>query len=241
MESLKLKDLSVMVGGKKILEKINLEIKSGEVVVLMGPNGAGKSTIFNAIAGNPNYKIINGEINLSNENITDTQPEERAKKGLFLSFQNPVEIDGVTMTSFLRSAYNSIKGKNVNVIEFQKLIKEKMAFLEMDSKFRVRSINKGFSGGEKKRSEILQMLLFEPKFALLDEIDSGLDVDALKIVSKGIEKVKNESNTGILIITHYNKILDYVKPNRVYILKKGEIVESGDGEIAKRIENRGFE
>ncbi len=241
MNKLELKDLNVFISGKQILMGVNIEINEGEVVVLMGPNGAGKSTISNVIIGNPKYKVMSGQIILNKKNITSEDVTSRAKQGIFMSFQHPIEIDGVTMSNFLRSSYNNIKGENVNVVDFQKLLNEKMTYLGIDSKFRGRSVNKGFSGGEKKRSEVLQMMLFEPKFAILDEIDSGLDVDALKTVSQAINMVRKDCKTGILIITHYNKILDYVKPDRVYVLKKGEIVEQGDFSLAKRIEKKGFE
>ncbi len=239
-EKLELKNVSANVENKKIIEKINLEIARGEVVVLMGPNGAGKSTISNIIMGNPKYELTEGSILVENEDITGTEPNERSKKGIFMSFQYPAEIPGVTMMNFLRTSYNSIKGKDLNVGEFSKLLNEKMDILEMDSKFRSRFVNSGFSGGEKKRSEILQMMLFEPKYAVLDEIDSGLDVDALKVVCNGIEKVRKISNTGILIITHYSKLLDYIKPDRVYVMKKGKIVKSGFAEIAEEIQKKGF-
>lgn len=177
---------------------------------------------------------------MDGEDITELGVDERAKRGLFMSFQHPVEINGVTLTSFLRTSYNAIKGSNLRVGEFHKLIKEKMDLINMDSKFRTRSINFGFSGGEKKRTEILQMMLFEPKFALLDEIDSGLDVDALKSVGYGINKVKEDNNTGLIIVTHYNKILDYVKADKVIVVKDGRIEKTGGPQLAKEIENKGF-
>lgn len=240
MGKIKLENISAKVEDKDILKDITLEINQGEVIVLMGPNGAGKSTITNVIMGNPKYEITSGKVYLDDEDITDMPSNERAKKGVFMSFQHPAEISGITMMNFLRTAYNSLKDKNENAVTFKKILTEKMNILEMDSKFRSRFLNAGFSGGEKKRSEILQLLLFEPRFAMLDEIDSGLDVDALKIVAKGIEKVRKETNMGIIIITHYNKILDYIKPDKVAILKKGELTEIGGKELIKKIEEHGF-
>lgn len=237
---LEVKDLFVDVEDKQILKGVSFEINSDEVCVIMGPNGAGKSTISNVIMGNPKYKVVSGQIILDGEDITELGVDERAKRGLFMSFQHPVEINGVTLTSFLRTSYNAIKGSNLRVGEFHKLIKEKMDLINMDSKFRTRSINFGFSGGEKKRTEILQMMLFEPKFALLDEIDSGLDVDALKSVGYGINKVKEDNNTGLIIVTHYNKILDYVKADKVIVVKDGRIEKTGGPQLAKEIENKGF-
>ena len=233
-------NLTKKYGSFTALDDLNLSISEGTVFGFVGQNGAGKSTISNIIMGNPKYELTEGSILVENEDITGTEPNERSKKGIFMSFQYPAEIPGVTMMNFLRTSYNSIKGKDLNVGEFSKLLNEKMDILEMDSKFRSRFVNSGFSGGEKKRSEILQMMLFEPKYAVLDEIDSGLDVDALKVVCNGIEKVRKISNTGILIITHYSKLLDYIKPDRVYVMKKGKIVKSGFAEIAEEIQKKGF-
>lgn len=237
---LEVKDLHVEVEGKKILNGVSFTVDSGEVCVIMGPNGAGKSTISNVIMGNPKYSVISGQILLDGEDVTRLGVDERAKRGLFMSFQHPVEINGVTLTNFLRTSYNAIKGTNLRVGEFHKLIADKMKIIDMDPKFRTRSINFGFSGGEKKRTEILQMMLFEPKFAILDEIDSGLDVDALKSVSHGINKVKEENNTGMIIVTHYNKILDYIKPDKVIVVKNGRVEQTGNFELAKKIEAEGF-
>lgn len=241
MSKLEVKNLCVDIENKQILEDISFAIESGEVVVLMGPNGAGKSSIGKALMGHPSYNISSGDIFLDDEIITEVSTDLRAKKGLFMSFQDPISISGVTMSNFLRTSYNLLKGKNIQTSDFFKLLDEKMSILGMDKKFRSRYVNFGFSGGEKKKSEILQLLLFEPKFAILDEIDSGLDVDALKLVGAAIAKSHQEKKTGFLIITHLNKILEYVKPTRVLIIKQGKIVEVGAADIAKRIESKGFE
>ena len=204
---LEIKNLHVNVEGKEILKGINLEIEKGKVHALMGPNGAGKSTLGNVLMGNPRYEITKGNIMLDGEDITEAAPNERAKLGLFLSFQYPAEITGVTMSNFLRTARNAIKKENMSVIEFHKLLKEKMNELDMDTGFSKRYINQGFSGGEKKRAEILQMSILEPKFAILDECDSGTDVDALKIIANGVNVIKSRTQVGVLLITHYDRIL----------------------------------
>ncbi len=241
IEKLKLDNVSVEVNGKEILSNIDMEIKRGEIVVLMGPNGAGKSTIANVVMGNPKYKIINGNVILNEKILNDVQTNERAKLGVFMSFQHPAEVDGVTMMNFLRVSYNSIKGKEENAVSFKKILTSKMEELNMDLNFRKRFLNSGFSGGEKKRSEILQLLLLEPKYAFLDEIDSGLDVDALKLVSKNICKIAKEKNMGVLIITHYNKILEFLNPDRVIVLKSGRIDRVGGPDLIKEIEIKGYE
>jgi len=233
-------NLSCLVDSKKVLDNVSLEINSNEITTLIGPNGAGKSTISNVLMGNPIYKIISGKILFNGEDITNMQTNARAKLGLFMSFQHPAEISGVTLFNFLRISYNSLKKKNLNVWEFRKLLLEKLEILEMDKKLTSRFVNFGFSGGEKKRSEILQLLLFEPKYAILDEIDSGLDVDALKIIIKTINKIKEEKKIGIFIITHYDKILTQLKPDRVYVLKNGKITNHGNYELAKEIFEKGF-
>jgi Fe-S cluster assembly ATP-binding protein len=238
--TLKIENLTASVNNKKILEDINLEINSGEIVVLMGPNGAGKSTLVNIIAANPKYKINAGKIILNDEDITKLNATERSKKGIFLTFQQPIEIEGVTFASFLRAAYNEIKGKELRTDEFYKLLNEKLKENGLDEKYRLRDVNKGFSGGEKKKAEILQMSLFEPKFGLLDEIDSGVDVDSLKIISKQILKIKEKTNMGILLITHYNKILEYIKPDKVIVLDKGKIKKVGDSKLSEQILKEGF-
>jgi Fe-S cluster assembly ATP-binding protein len=240
IEEVELKNVSVNVSNKKILENINIKIPKGKIILLLGPNGAGKSSVSNVIMGNPKYDLVQGEILVDGENINDLACDERAKKGIFMTFQHPFEISGVTMLNFLRTSYNKLKGTNLNVIQFQKMLKEKMDLLNIDQKFQRRFINEGFSGGEKKKSEILQLLLFEPKYILIDEIDSSLDVDALKIISNSLKEVHEKSSCGILLITHHNKILENLKPDIVYILKKGKIVEIGNQDLIKRIETQGF-
>ncbi|MBI2564787.1 Fe-S cluster assembly ATPase SufC [Candidatus Woesearchaeota archaeon] len=237
---LEIKDLNVSSQGKEIITGVSLKLESGKIYALMGPNGAGKSTLANVLMGSPKYKIEKGKIILNGEDITNMLPNERAKKGLFLSFQYPSEILGVTLSNFLRTALNSISSKQMPVLEFHNLLKEKMKMLGMDSSFAKRYLNAGFSGGEKKRTEILQMMILEPKFAILDETDSGLDVDALRIVAEGIKKART-LETGILVITHYYRILEYLTPDVVYILSKGKIVKQGDKELAKNIEEAGYE
>jgi len=239
-QKLTIENISCKIKNLEILKNINFEINSGEVVVLMGPNGAGKSTISNVLMGNPKYEITSGKIKLNNQDITNLPTNEKAKKGLFMSFQNPVEISGVTMTNFLRTSYNTINNTNIKLGEFIKLLNSKMAELELDSKFRGRFVNSGFSGGEKKRAELLQLMLFEPKYVILDEIDSGLDIDGIKLVSEMLNKILKTRKMGVLLITHYNKILEYIKPDKVIVLKSGKISQTGDIKLAKDILKHGF-
>ena len=227
--------------GLDILKGINLKVNEGETVVIMGPNGSGKSTLANVLMGNPNYKIDSGEILYNHENINEMNPDEKARKGIFLSFQYPAEIPGVTISSFLRTALSSIRGKKVDLIEFKELLKEKMELLKIDEKFSERYLNAGFSGGEKKKTEILQLAVLEPKLAILDETDSGTDIDALKIIANGINKVKEGKNITYVIITHYNRILQYIKADKVAIMKNGKIVKEGERELAEEIERTGYE
>lgn len=240
MMELKIQDLHVNVEGKEILKGISLTIKAGETHALMGPNGSGKSTLANVLMGHPKYEVTKGKILLGNEDITDLSADKRAKLGLFLSFQYPLEIPGVTVESFLRTAYNTTKGTKLDVIQFNKLLKEKMSLLNIDSHFSRRYLNEGFSGGEKKRMEILQMSVLDPKIMVLDETDSGLDVDALKVVSEGISRMRDKSH-GFLIITHFNRILKLVEPDHVHIIVNGKIVKSGGKELAHEVEARGYE
>ncbi len=241
MNKLEVSNLHVEVLGKEILKGISFTLDTKEVLVIMGPNGAGKSTLSNCIMGHPNYKITKGNIFFNGVDITNLSADKKAKLCIFMSFQTPIEITGVTFTNFLRTSYNAVKGTDIKLGDFTQTIKEKMEFLSMDPKFRTRSVNVGFSGGEKKRAEILQMMLLEPKFAMLDEIDSGLDVDALKIVAKGINYVREKNNTSVMLITHNNKILDYIKPDKVIVLKNGKIIQEGGFELAKKIHDVGFE
>jgi len=238
--NLRIKNLFVNIEGKEIVKGLNLEIKEGEIAALMGPNGSGKSTIANVIMGNPKYEVAKGEIIYKGKNILDLKVYERAKLGLFLSFQYPVEIPGVSLINFLRTAYNSIHGE-LSVIAFKKLLEEKMELLRMDKSFMDRYLNEGFSGGEKKRAEILQLAILNPSIAVIDEVDSGADVDSLKVFANGINTINKENNSGILLITHYNRILKYIKPNKVYVMINGKIVDSGNYKLAEEIEKKGYE
>lgn len=241
MIELQIENLSVSVDGKRIVDDISLSVKSGEIIALMGPNGSGKSTLVHTIMGHPKYKVESGKITLDNENITSAKPNERAKLGLFLSFQYPSEIDGVTIAHALRTMLNERNGKATPIPQFIALLKEKMSLLGMGSPFAQRYLNHGFSGGEKKRCEILQLSILEPKIALLDETDSGLDIDALKTVAEGIKKVAQQANMGILLVTHYQRILNYIQPNRVLVMKGGKIIAEGTEKLAKEIEERGYD
>tara|TARA_R110002051_G_scaffold73135_6_gene132760 strand:+ start:3053 stop:3805 length:753 start_codon:yes stop_codon:yes gene_type:complete len=241
---LKIKDLHASVEDKEILRGINLEIKAGEVHAIMGPNGSGKSTLASVIAGNENFEVTKGSIELSGENLEDVSPEERAHKGVFLSFQYPVEIPGVSVTNFMKTAINeSRKAKGLEDMpakDMLKLIREKSELLEIDRKFLSRSLNEGFSGGEKKRNEIFQMAMLEPKVAILDETDSGLDIDALRIVAGGVNKLKSKDN-AVILITHYQRLLEYIVPDFVHVLHNGKIVKSGGKELALELEEKGYD
>lgn len=241
---LQIKNLHASIEGKEILKGINLEINAGEVHAIMGPNGAGKSTLSSIIAGNENYEVTEGEIFLDGEEISEYAPEERAHKGIFLSFQYPIEIPGVSVTNFMKTAINENRKANgkedMPANEMLKLIREKSELLEIDRKFLSRSLNEGFSGGEKKRNEIFQMAMLEPKISILDETDSGLDIDALRIVANGVNKLKNQNN-AVLVITHYQRLLDYIVPDFVHVLYDGKIVKSGGKELALELEERGYD
>ncbi len=241
MKKLEVVNLHVEVDGVEIIKGLDLVVQPGTVHVLMGPNGSGKSTLANTLMGHPKYKVTQGKIALDGKDITSEKANVRAKEGLFLSFQYPSEVTGVTMNSFLRTALNNLHGKKYNVLEFNNILKDKMTELKMDFSFSKRYLNEGFSGGEKKRAEILQLAMIEPKYALLDETDSGLDVDAIKIVADGINKLK-QKGMGVLLITHYNRFLEYLKPDWVTVIDKGLIVKSeGDVELARTIEKEGFD
>ncbi|MBC8294835.1 MAG: Fe-S cluster assembly ATPase SufC [Pelagibacterales bacterium] len=237
-------NLHVSVEGKAILNGINLDVRAGEVHAIMGPNGSGKSTLAAAIAGNESYEIVKGDILFKGENIIELSPEERAHRGVFISFQYPVEIPGVTVTNFIKTSINSnLKARGENEMPANKMLKkirEKAALLEIDSNFLSRSLNEGFSGGEKKRNEIFQMAMLEPSISVLDETDSGLDIDALKIVAKGVNKLKNKDN-AVIIITHYQRLLDYIIPDYVHVLNEGKIAKSGNKELAHELEERGYD
>ncbi|MFV5684850.1 Fe-S cluster assembly ATPase SufC [Flavobacterium sp. LB3P122] len=241
---LSIKNLHASIGDKEILKGINLEVKAGEIHAIMGPNGAGKSTLASIIAGNENYEVTEGEISLDGEDLSELAPEERAHKGVFLSFQYPVEIPGVSVTNFIRTAINETRKANgqeeMPSNEMLKVIREKSELLEIDRKFLSRSLNEGFSGGEKKRNEIFQMAMLEPKLAILDETDSGLDIDALRIVANGVNKLKSDKN-AIVVITHYQRLLDYIVPDFVHVLYNGKIVKSGGKELAHELEEKGYD
>ncbi len=241
---LSIKNLHAGVEDKEILRGINLEVKAGEVHAIMGPNGSGKSTLSAVIAGNENYDVTDGHVFLDGEDLADLAPEERAHKGVFLSFQYPVEIPGVSVTNFMRTAINETRKANgqaeMPANEMLKFIREKSELLEIDRKFLSRSLNEGFSGGEKKRNEIFQMAMLEPKLAILDETDSGLDIDALRIVANGVNKLKSEKN-AVILITHYQRLLDYIVPDFVHVLYNGKIVKSGGKELAYELEEKGYD
>ena len=241
---LEIKNLHVSIDGKKILKGLNLDVKPGEIHAIMGPNGSGKSTLSSVIAGNEDYEVTEGYIFYKNENIEDLSPEERANKGIFMSFQYPIEIPGITVTNFIKTAINSnlkARGeKEMSASVMLKKIREKANLLEIDSKFLSRSLNEGFSGGEKKRNEIFQMAMLEPSLAILDETDSGLDIDALRIVASGVNKIKNSSN-AIVIITHYQRLLDHIIPDYVHVLQDGIIAKSGKKDLAMQLEEKGYD
>ena len=241
---LKIENLHVSVDGKEIIKDLNLEVKKGEVHAIMGPNGSGKSTLSAVIAGNEDYEVTKGNIFFNDENIEDLSAEERAHRGIFMSFQYPVEIPGITVTNFIKTAINSnlkARGnKEMPANEMLKKIREKAELLEIDSRFLSRSLNEGFSGGEKKRNEIFQMAMLEPTLAILDETDSGLDIDALRIVASGVNKLKNKDNATI-VITHYQRLLDHIIPDHVHVLQNGKIAKSGDKNLALQLEERGYD
>lgn len=241
---LTIKDLHASIEGKEILKGVNLEIRPGEVHAIMGPNGSGKSTLSAVLTGNPAYTVTDGSVNFDGKNLLELSPEDRSHEGLFLSFQYPVEIPGVSMVNFMRAAVNEkrkyFNQEPISASDFLKLMREKRAIVELDNKLASRSVNEGFSGGEKKRNEIFQMAVLEPKLSILDETDSGLDIDALRIVAGGVNKLKNENNATI-VITHYQRLLDYIKPDFVHVLYKGKIVKSGGPELALVLENKGYD
>jgi Fe-S cluster assembly ATP-binding protein len=241
---LSIKNLHARVEDKEILKGINLEVRAGEVHAIMGPNGSGKSTLSSVIAGNETYEVTDGAIYLEGEDIGELAPEERAHKGVFLSFQYPIEIPGVSVTNFMKTAINESRKaqgrEEMPANEMLKLIREKSELLEIDRKFLSRSLNEGFSGGEKKRNEIFQMAMLEPKLAILDETDSGLDIDALRIVANGVNKLRSEDN-AVIVITHYQRLLDYIVPDFVHVLYNGKIVRSGGKELAYELEEKGYD
>ena len=241
---LKINNLRASVDGKEILKGINLEVKPGEVHAIMGPNGSGKSTLSSVLAGNERFEVTEGDVTFLGKDLLDLAPEDRAREGLFLSFQYPIEIPGVTVTNFIKTAINANRKaqglEDMPAKDMLKNIREKAALLEIDSKFLSRSLNEGFSGGEKKRNEIFQMAMLEPKLAILDETDSGLDIDALKIVANGVNKLKSKDN-AVVVITHYQRLLDYIVPDFVHVLYNGKIVKSGTKELAHELEAKGYD
>ena len=240
--TLEIKDLHVSIDDKEILKGVNLTINTGEIHAIMGPNGTGKSTLSSAIMGHPSYEVTQGEVLLDGVNILELEVDERAKAGLFLAMQYPSEITGVTNADFMRSAINAKReeGQEINLMQFIKKLDKEMDFLDIDQDMAQRYLNEGFSGGEKERNEILQLMMLEPKFAILDEIDSGLDIDALKVVSKGINQMRGE-DFGALMITHYQRLLNYITPDKVHVMYGGKVVKSGGPELAKRLEEEGYE
>ena len=241
---LEIKDLHASINGKEILKGINLTVKPGEVHAIMGPNGSGKSTLSSVLVGNPAFEVTKGSVTFYGKNLLELSPEDRSHEGIFLSFQYPVEIPGVSMVNFMRAAVNAkreyFNEPPMSATDFLKMMREKRAVVELDTKLASRSVNEGFSGGEKKRNEIFQMAVLEPRLSILDETDSGLDIDALRIVAEGVNKLKTENNATI-VITHYQRLLDYIKPDFVHILYKGRIVMTGGPELALDLESRGYD
>jgi len=240
---LSIKNLHASVGGSAILKGLNLEVKAGEVHAIMGPNGSGKSTLANVLAGRDNYEVTDGSVEYLGKDLLELEPEERACEGLFLAFQYPVEIPGVSNVYLLKAAVNAIRKHNgekeLDAMDFLKLVKDKVKLVEMKEEFLYRSVNEGFSGGEKKRNEILQMAMLEPRLAVLDETDSGLDIDALKVVADGVNALRSEDR-AIVLVTHYQRLLDYIVPDYVHVLSEGQIVKSGDKTLALELEEKGY-
>lgn len=240
---LSIKNLKVRVDDKEILHGINLTVRAGEVHAIMGPNGSGKSTLSNVIAGRDNYQVTEGSVEFFDQDLLSLSPEDRAVLGVFLAFQYPIEIPGVNNLYFLKTAFNSLRKRRgeseFDAMDFMKYVKEKVTLLEMDEQFLRRSVNEGFSGGEKKRNSILQMLVLEPKLAILDETDSGLDIDALQVIANGINEYRREDR-GILLVTHYQRLLNYIQPDYVHVLRNGHIVKSGDASLALELEEKGY-
>ena len=241
---LTIRNLHAGIEEKKILNGINLEIKAGEVHAIMGPNGSGKSTLASVLAGRENYEVTEGSVEFLGKDLLELSPEDRAGEGLFLAFQYPVEIPGLTTTNFIKTAVNEIRKyrgqESLDAVAFLKLMKEKMALMNIDQSLLSRSLNEGFSGGEKKRNEIFQMAMLQPKLAILDETDSGLDIDAIRIVANGVNKLKNKDN-AVLVVTHYQRLLDYIIPDFVHVLYNGRIVKTGTKELALELEERGYD
>jgi len=238
--TLVIEDLHVNVKDKEILRGVDLTVEPGRVHALMGPNGSGKSTLAYALAGHPRYRVTGGRVTFQGKDVLALAPDERARLGMFLAMQYPVEVPGVSVTNFLRTAINAVRGEDVPVRQFAKDLREQMSLLQMDPRFAERSLNEGFSGGEKKRHEILQMALLRPSLAILDETDSGLDIDALKVVSQGVNRLRGPG-LGVLLITHYTRVLRYIAPDAVHVMTDGRVVESGGPELAEELEAKGYE
>jgi Fe-S cluster assembly ATP-binding protein len=241
---LEIKDLHAGIDGKEILKGLNLTVNAGEVHAIMGPNGSGKSTLSKVLAGHPNYEVLSGEVIYEGKNLLELEPDERAREGVFMAFQYPIEIPGVSNSQFLRMAYNEkmkhLAQEELDPLEFNDYLKEKANIVDMNAEFFKRSVNEGFSGGEKKRNEILQMAVLEPKLAILDETDSGLDIDALRIVAEGVNKLRSEDN-AIILVTHYQRLLNYIEPDFVHVLANGKIVKEGGKELALELEEKGYD
>jgi Fe-S cluster assembly ATP-binding protein len=237
---LKVENLHVEIDGSEIIKGLNLEVGQGEIHAIMGPNGSGKSTLANVLMGHPRYEVTEGSVTFFGQDVFELEPDERAKLGMFLAFQYPSEVPGVSVANFLRTAVNSVREKELSVMEMYRLLQEKMRIMQMDPKFAERYLNEGFSGGEKKRNEILQMLMLDPKLAIMDETDSGLDIDALQVVARGVNELRGPEFSAI-IITHYQRILRYMEPDHVHVMLDGRIVTSGGKELALELEDKGYE
>ena len=237
---LKIEDLQVEIDGQEIVKGLDLEVGKGEIHAIMGPNGSGKSTLANVLMGHPRYEVTGGSITFQGQDVFELEPDERAKLGMFLAFQYPSEVPGVSVANFLRTAINSVREEELSPMEIYRLLQEKMSIMQMDPKFAERYLNEGFSGGEKKRNEILQMLMLDPKLAIMDETDSGLDIDALQVVAKGVNEMKGPEFSAV-IITHYQRILRYIEPDRVHVMLDGRLVTSGGKELADDLEEKGYD
>jgi Fe-S cluster assembly ATP-binding protein len=237
---LKIEDLQVEIDGQEIVKGLDLEVGKGEIHAIMGPNGSGKSTLANVLMGHPRYEVTGGSITFQGQDVFELEPDERAKLGMFLAFQYPSEVPGVSVANFLRTAINSVREEELSPMEMYRLLQEKMSIMQMDPKFAERYLNEGFSGGEKKRNEILQMLMLDPRLAIMDETDSGLDIDALQVVAKGVNEMKGPEFSAV-IITHYQRILRYIEPDRVHVMLDGRLVTSGGKELADDLEEKGYD
>jgi Fe-S cluster assembly ATP-binding protein len=237
---LKIENLHVEIDGNEIVKGLDLEVSKGEIHAIMGPNGSGKSTLANVLMGHPRYEVTDGSVTFEGEDVLELEPDERAKMGMFLAFQYPSEVPGVSVANFLRTAVNAVREEELSPMEMYKLLQEKMAVMQMDPKFAERYLNEGFSGGEKKRNEILQMLMLEPRLAIMDETDSGLDIDALQVVARGVNELRGPEFSAV-IITHYQRILRYIQPDRVHVMLDGRLVTSGGRELADELEDKGYD